>query len=287
MAHSGLPTVSGYESAATSAKASSPAEARGVARVVFMRVAALLVTVLPTLAASAAPPTTESVAIRGQAQSVRVYGKRGAPVAIVASGDGGWVHLGPYVAEFLSRNGYFVVGFDSKAYLSSFTKGDKTLSTTDVPGDFAALVDYASQGAAGPPVLLGVSEGAALAILAVASDATKAKVAGVVGLGLPDQAELAWRFRDSMIYVTKGVPKEPLFSTAEVIGRVTPLPVVAIHSTTDEFVSVDDIKRVMGRALEPKQLWLIEAQDHRFSGKEQELNQKLLDAIAWIKARHS
>jgi alpha/beta superfamily hydrolase len=68
---------------------------------------------------------------------------------------------------------------------------------------------------------------------------------------------------------------------------VTPLPVVAIHSTTDEFVSVDDIKRVMGRALEPKQLWLIEAQDHRFSGKEQELNQKLLDAIAWIKARHS
>jgi fermentation-respiration switch protein FrsA (DUF1100 family) len=60
---------------------------------------------------------------------------------------------------------------------------------------------------------------------------------------------------------------------------------VAIHSTKDEFVSVDDIKRVMGRALEPKQLWLIEADDHRFSGKEQELNQKLLDAIAWIKSR--
>jgi hypothetical protein len=40
----------------------------------------------------------------------------------------------------------------------------------------------------------------------------------------------------------------------------------------------------MDRALEPKQLWLIEAENHRFSGKEQDLNQKLLDAIAWIKA---
>jgi fermentation-respiration switch protein FrsA (DUF1100 family) len=66
------------------------------------------------------------------------------------------------------------------------------------------------------------------------------------------------------------------------IGKVAPLPVVAIHSTKDESVSVDDIKRVMGRTLDPKQLWLIEADDHRFSGKEQELNQKLLDAIAWM-----
>ena len=231
-------------------------------------------------------PATEPLTIRGQEQSLRVYGTRGGPVAVVASGDGGWIHLGPHVAEFLSSKGYFVVGFDSKAYLSSFTRGGTTLSTTDVPGDFAALVDYASKGAIAPPVLCGVSEGAALAVLAATNDITKAKVAGVIALGLPDQAELGWRFRDSIIYVTKGVPREPLFSTAEVIGRVAPLPLVAIHSTKDEFVSVDDIRRVMSRAFEPKQLWLIEADDHRFSGKEQDLNQKLMEAIAWMKSQH-
>ena len=250
-----------------------------------VRVAALVVAVLQAQAASAAPPTTETLLIRGKQQSLRVYGTRGAPVAIVASGDGGWIHLGPYLAEFLSGKGYFVVGFDSKAYLSSFTKGDKTLSTTDVPGDFAALVDYSSQSGSAPPVLFGVSEGAALAVLAATSDTTKSKLAGVVALGLPDQAELGWRFRDSIIYVTKGVPKEPFFSTAEVVDRVTPLPLVAIHSTRDEFVSLDDVKRVMSRALEPKQLWLIEAADHRFSGKEQDLNQKLMDAISWVKSQ--
>ncbi len=250
-----------------------------------MRSTIVLMSVLLPLAAGAASPARETLTIRGQEQSLLVYGTRGGRVAVVASGDGGWIHLGPSVAEFLSSKGYFVVGLDSKAYLSSFTKGDKTLSTTDVPGDFAALVDYASKGASAPPVLFGVSEGAALAVLAATGDATKSKVAGVVGLGLPDQAELGWRFRDSIIYVTKGVPKEPLFSTAEVVGKVAPLPVVAIHSTKDEFVSVDEVKRVMSRALEPKQLWLIEAENHRFGGKEQDLNQKLLEAIAWIEAQ--
>ena len=101
------------------------------------------------------------------------------------------------------------VATDSKAYSSSFTRGEPTLSTT-------------------PPILGGVSEGAALAVLAV---------------------------------------------------------VVAIHSTRDEFVSVDEVKRVMSRALAPKQLWLIETLNHQFAGKEQDLNQKLLEAIAWITAQ--
>lgn len=250
-----------------------------------MRILLVVVALLLPLGASAAPPTTETIAIRGRQQSVRVYGRRGAPVAIVASGDGGWIHLGPHVAEFLSGQGYFVIGFDSKAYLSSFTKGNTTLSATDVPGDFAALADYASEGGSAPALLFGVSEGAALAVLAATSDTTKSKLAGVVGLGLPDQAELGWRFRDSIIYLTKGVPKEPLFSTAEVIDKVAPLPLVAIHSTRDEFVSLDDVTRVMSRALEPKQLWLIEADDHRFSGKERDLNQKLMEAISWIKSQ--
>jgi hypothetical protein len=57
----------------------------------------------------------------------------------VASGDGGSVHLGPDVAEFLSSQGHFVVRFDSKGHLSSFTRGGTTLGTIDVPEDFAAL----------------------------------------------------------------------------------------------------------------------------------------------------
>ena len=49
----------------------------------------------------------QTVAIRGHQQSLYIYGSpRGEPV-IVSSGDGGWVHLGPHVAEFLAARGFF------------------------------------------------------------------------------------------------------------------------------------------------------------------------------------
>jgi alpha-beta hydrolase superfamily lysophospholipase len=251
-----------------------------------MKMTVLVTSLLLPLAARGVPPTTDTLAIRGQAQKLRLYGTRGGPVAVVASGDGGWIHLGPYVAELLSGKGYFVVGFDSKAYLSSFTKGRTTLLPTEVPGDFAALVDYAAKSASGPPLLIGVSEGAGLSVLAATDDGVKSRIAGVLALGLPDKNELGWRFRDSVIYMTKGVPREPLFSAADAIANVTPLPIAAIHSTKDEFVPVDEIERVMARALEPKRLTLIDASNHRFGGKEAELDERLLDAIDWIKARH-
>jgi fermentation-respiration switch protein FrsA (DUF1100 family) len=249
-----------------------------------MRLAVLATSLLVPLSA-AASPSTESLTLRGQPQTLHVYGARGGPVAVVASGDGGWTHLAPFVAEFLAGKGYYVVGLDSKAYLSSFTRGATTLSPADVPRDFAVLLAHAAGGASTLPLLIGVSEGAGLSVLAAGDDTVKARTAGVLALGLPDQNELGWRFRDSIIYVTKGLPKEPLFSAADVIGRVAPLPVAAIHSTKDEFVPVDEIQRVMDRAREPKRLWLIAADNHRFGGSEAELKGKLLDAIEWIKAQ--
>src|SRR5215212_689020 len=77
----------------------------------------------------------EILTIRGQTQALRLYGTRGGIPVIVSSGDGGWIHLGPHVAEVLAANGFFVVGFDVKAYLESFT-GAGTLRPEDVPGDY-------------------------------------------------------------------------------------------------------------------------------------------------------
>jgi dienelactone hydrolase len=232
--------------------------------------------------ATGAAPRTESFTLRGQRQTLHVYGAPGGPVAVVASGDGGWTHLAPDVADLLAGKGRLVVGLDSKAYLASFTSGAATLRAEDVPRDFAALLQHAAPGAGGTTLLVGVSEGAGLSVLAAADDAVKARVAGVIVLGLPDRNELGWRLRDSMIYLTKGLPREPAFSAADVIAKVAPVPLAAIHSTRDEFVPVDEIKRTMERAREPKRLWLIDAENHRFGGAEAELARRLAEAIDWI-----
>jgi fermentation-respiration switch protein FrsA (DUF1100 family) len=252
------------------------------------RLALLLVPLLAPTVVFGIPLTaqraTDTVIIRGKPQEVRLYGGRGGTPVIVSSGDGGWIHLGPHVASALSAKGYFVVGFDARAYLSAFTAGNRTLSQADVPGDYEVLIRYAAAGSPARPVLIGVSEGAGLSVLAATGAGVKAAVDGVIGLGLPDVNELGWRWRDMIIYITKKVPDEPTFSAANVAADVSPLPLAAIHSTNDEFVPLAEVRRLMDRAREPKKLWVVKAADHRFSDNEREFDDRLMEALAWVKA---
>lgn len=228
---------------------------------------------------------TDTLVLRGRPQTLHLYGARGSndPV-IVTSGDGGWIHLGPHVAEALSARGFFVVGFDAKGYLESFTSGASTLRAEDEPGDFRALAEYAARSTGRKPILIGVSEGAGLSVLAATDPKTRERIAGVIGLGLPDLNELGWRWRDAIIYVTHGMPREPMFSTAAVVDKVSPMPFGAIHSTHDEFVPLEEVQKVMGAARDPKKLWIVKASDHRFSDNLPELERCLLEAVAWVRA---
>ena len=239
-----------------------------------------------TMTSGAWAQTRETVTIRGQTQSLRVYGTRGRIPVIVSSGDGGWIHLAPHVAEVLAANGFFVVGFDVKAYLAGFTSGRTTLRPEDEPSDFKAVIDFAARGTTDKPILIGVSEGAGLSVLAAADPRLKTAIAGVIGLGLPDLNELGWRWKDAMIYLTHGAPKEPTFSVSTIVDRMAPVPLGAIHSTQDEFVPVAEVQHVMERAKEPKKLWIIRSSDHRFSDNLAEFDQCLLEAITWI-TQHS
>jgi alpha-beta hydrolase superfamily lysophospholipase len=254
--------------------------------------AAIVVLLLATGPQNAAadggpPPRTAVLSLRGVSQTLHLYGSRGGKVAVVTSGDGGWVHLGPEVAAFLASQGYFVVGFDAKAYLSSFTTSAGTLGVDDVPRDYTALLEYAAKDAHGRPLLVGVSEGAGLSVLAATAPELQSRIAGVVALGLPDLNELGWRWRDSLIYLTKKTPNEPTFSVREVVSRVSPVPLAALHSTHDEFVDLPQIQGILAQAREPKRLWVIEAANHRFSDKQPEFQRRLKEAIAWIESQGS
>jgi alpha-beta hydrolase superfamily lysophospholipase len=196
------------------------------------------------------------------------------------------MHLGPHAAEVLARAGYCVVGFDSQEYLSAFTSGSTSLKPEEVPADFRALIEYTARRSNGlRPILVGVSEGAGLSVLAATEPRTKAAIRGVIGLGLPNLNELAWRWRDAIIYITKGVPNEPTFSVWAIIDQVSPTPLAALHSTGDEVVPEAEIHRMMEKAKEPKRLWIITASNHRFSGNEKEFDARLIDAMAWVKAQ--
>ena len=243
-----------------------------------------LILVLLALPPSCSSQSQTGISIRGKLQELVLYGTRGNPPILLSSGDLGWAGLVTHVAEFLSGRGYFIVGVNSKAYLSSFTTKTSALNPQDVPRDYQALIDFARQGSVGKPVLVGISEGAGLSVLAATEASVKTGISGILALGLPDQNELGWKWQDFTIWVTKRVPNEPSFMVEDIIQRVSPIPLAEIHSSHDEFLPLEQAKSMFSRAGEPKRMWVIEAANHRFSNNRDELDLRMTEALRWIKA---
>lgn len=236
-------------------------------------------------AAYPGPQTVHQLTIRGHVQRLQLYGPLNGTPVIVSSGDGGWIHLGPHVAELLGGRGFFVIGFDVKAYLSGFTTDTSTLRSADEPPDYKVLAAFASAASGQKPILIGVSEGAGLSVLAATDPETKSALGGIICLGLPDRNELGWRWKDALIYLTHRPPNEPGFSASALVGAVTPLPLALLHSTHDEFVPLAEMQRIFAHAAEPKRLWLVDASNHRFSNNLPEFDARLMEAIAWVQQK--
>jgi alpha-beta hydrolase superfamily lysophospholipase len=244
------------------------------------------------VAAAIAWPTTAGaadkvdVAVRGKTLTLTIYTPSTPPrgTIVMGSGDVGWVGLAASMADELSASGYIVVGINVRQYLSAFTSGQSHLETTTVPGDYRLLIDTLKQSRrlVSPIVVSGVSEGAALAVLAASDRANHEWIDGVIAMGLPPTAELAWRWTDVGSWITKHDAVEPSFAPKDVIAMVSPVPLCMIQSTKDEYVPKAEWERLLAAAVEPKKQILIEASNHRFTDKRAELSAAYAAGLAWI-----
>ena len=226
------------------------------------------------------------LAIRGVPQRLYVFDpstrKPGLPTVLVLSGDGGWHGFIAEVAEYLAQHGYFTVGLDAKEYLESLSK-PKALEPTQITEDVAFVARFAKdEGQSNSVVLVGWSEGAGLAVLGGLDPTLRKDLRGVIAVSLPELNELAWRWTDSIIYVTKKVPNEPTFDSKDYVGRLSPLPLMLIQSTQDDFVPVATAREIFARAQEPKQIVFIDARNHRFEGQRDAFWQTLDRAFDWF-----
>lgn len=252
------------------------------------RIAGALVAIL--LLATAAHATEKiPITIRGKALTLEFYrppaGVTPKGTVLMGSGDVGWVGLGVDLSEFLSAQGYAVVGINVRQYLSAFTLGTAHVSTDEVPRDYAAIVQVMRDRHAlwDPVVVAGVSEGAALAVLAGADRANHDWVKGVLTMGLPPSAELAWRWTDITSWITKRDADEPSFEPRFFIAAVSPVPLWMIQSTKDEYVKEADYRLFERLAGPPRRLVLIDASNHRFTDRLPLLRQQVMAGLAWIR----
>ena len=238
------------------------------------------------VAVPAAAATSEKLEIRGQAVELTIYPARGPArgTIIMGSGDVGWVGLAASLADEYAALGYTVLGLNVRHYLATFTSSKDHLQPSDVPGDYRAILAYARANrlVTRPVIVSGVSEGAALAVLAASDAPNHDWIDGVITMGLPPTAELAWRWSDSLSWVTKRDAPEPSFAPHDVIASVSPVPLYMIQSTKDEYVAPADYERFRQTAKDPKQLVLIDASNHRFTDRRKELSAAFTQGLAWI-----
>lgn len=249
-------------------------------------IALACVALYPSSDAWARGPERLPFTVRAKTLTLTVYrpaaSARG--TIIIGSGDAGWVGLAVHLSEFLVQQGYVVIGFNVREYLSTFTAGTQHVNVADARSDYRAMSDLlAGQGLLKHPVLLsGVSEGAALAVVAAGDPRNRPWVDGVVAVGVPATAELAWRWIDLAALMMKRDADEPSFSPADYVGAVSPTPLALIQSSTDEYISETDRARLLSAAKAPKRMIMIPAANHRFTDKLPELQSEMLSAIAWV-----
>ncbi len=227
--------------------------------------------------------------VRGKLITLAVYRPAGKPKGTVfmGSGDVGWVGLATEMSQFLADQGYNVVGINIRQYLAAFTSGTTTLTTKESPDDYAQIAAFVRQrGLLVAPVIVGgVSEGAAMAVLAASSPKNHPWINGVLSMGLPPTAELGWRWRDAMSWITKKDADEPMFRPKDFLPQISPIPLCLIHSTKDEYVTEADYRLFERVAQEPKKFILINASNHRFTDQKDELKRQVMGCLTWIRSQ--
>ena len=223
---------------------------------------------------------------RGKTLSLAIYHPANAVpkgTIVMAGGDVGWVGLAVTMARHLVAQGYLVVGLNVRQYLSAYTAGASHLSPSDIQHDYADLARYLrGRGWLHAPVIVsGVSEGAALAVVAAAASENHSWIAGAITMGLPATAEIAWRWSDFTTWITKKDAAEPSVRARDYLAGVSPLPLVMIQSTRDEYVTSADYRALDQAARLPHQQVFIDASNHRFTDKLPELQRAYDNALGW------
>jgi len=247
-----------------------------------------VLTLLAFAAAEVPQPGKNNVVVRGQRQEIYFYPAAGAGPhrkVLFAPGDGGWRGFAITIAQNLAAAGYDVYGLDTRRYLQSFS-GASVLTTSEIAADFHEMARWAGQGSKGRILLVGWSEGAGLGLAAAAAPENRDLFAGLVAIGTAERNLLAWHWTDIAAEITKRLPNEPTFKSADFVGKVTPLPLAMIASAHDEYVSPDETRALFAAAGEPKRLAMIDASNHKYDGKTDEFFAALRESLNWIQQQH-
>jgi len=208
-------------------------------------------------------------------------------LVIYATGDGGWRGLDEQIFDWISTSDYPVVGFSSKNYLKNLEYVRDTTTPRRLVRDFQTVIRFAEQQLGMPEstriILVGLSRGAGLDIVAAGQGGLKPNLAGVVAIALTKEEEHVVPYPRRTRSQSNQPKREMLkIQTYEYLPRITPVPVVVIQSTHDGYLPADRARALFGPDTEIKKLIPINAKSHSFRGGCLDLHTQIDNALTWM-----
>ncbi len=195
---------------------------------------------------------------------------------IYATGDGGWRGKDREVYTQIASLGYATAGFSAPEYLAHLPGGDGTTTPVLVGLDVAQVIDATRAAlqtpSTTPVVLVGVSRGADLMVVAAGQPGLQPALAGVVAMGLTREEE----------YVRRRRRPDVALELYAYLPRLGNLPLAVIQSTRDRYLSAADARVLFGSDTPLRVLHAVEARNHSFSGARPLLYALLRDSLAWV-----
>ena len=199
------------------------------------------------------------------------------PLLIYATGDGGWRGKDKDLFHHLSTFGYALAGFSAPEYIKHLQGDQETTTPALLARDYAVIIDTARSElnleASTPVILVGVSRGAGLSVVAAGQPEIRPMLEGVVVMALTKEEEhVRWRRRRQWTEL----------ETYDYLPRLADLPVSVIQSTRDNYLPADQARTLFGADTDRRQFHAIDARNHSFAGARELLYETLRSSLDWV-----
>lgn len=210
----------------------------------------------------------------------------GRPLLVYATGDGGMRRGDLDTYRHLAATGDPLVGFDARDYVKHLGHNSPTTTPERVADDYSRIVERARQilavDAHRPVILVGVSRGAGLAV--VAAGRLCHAIEGVVAVALTQEEEyVQWHRHVPLAH--QEAHQAVMVDVYEYLAQLDDLPLAVIQSTHDRYLPAAKAREQFGPDTAFRWLQPIEAMNHNFGGARDRMYDAIQAALNWIAVR--
>ena len=231
--------------------------------------------------------------VRVHVADMRAPADASRPLIVYATGDRGWAGKDLDFFRHLVAWNYPVAGFDAHDYVKHL--GPAAVTTpARLAADYEAII-AAARGALGmhaddPVVLVGVSRGADLSVVAAGTRLLRTRLNGVVAVALTREEEyVKWfgrRVRRARAHASAngnqidGDGSAPqMVQLYKYLPRLGELPITVIQSTKDNYLPAAQARVLFGPDTPVRHFVTVQARNHSFAGARDRMYGALRSAL--------